>query len=68
MALGGGVVGTLQRDRTNTVYLNADRYLKRDWVELEVCKPHHGHLAAENSRAAYLRHSMKASGPKKQMV
>lgn len=68
MALRGGVVGTLQRDRTNTVYLNADRYLKRDWVELEVCKPHHGLSAAENSRAAYLRHSMKASGPKKQMM
>lgn len=47
-----------------TMYLNADRHMRRDWLGLEVYKHHCWHSASVNSRAAYLRHGVKASGPK----
>lgn len=60
--LGEGLSG-LSRE-IEPVHSNADRHTRRDWLELEVYKPHCWQSAAGNSRAAHLRHSVKASGPK----
>lgn len=46
------------------MHLSADRPTRRDWLELGVYKPHCWQSAAGNSRPAYLRHGVKASGPK----
>lgn len=50
--LGEGLSG-LSRE-IEPVHSNADRHTRRDWLQLEVYKPHCWQSAAGNSRAAHL--------------